>query len=126
MPTDQLIMIENNIPTDASRLYSERFWPRHWIEDANTTSENLVDYLSTQCEFECFKDPAYMRLDDSGRQLRAQARWLEAEVQSFLQLHSGSNALDESKKAIDLSNSQIEESKRGKISTLEKQIHPRF
>lgn len=42
-------MIENDISTDASRLYSEL---RHWIEDADTISENLIDYLPTQCKLE--------------------------------------------------------------------------
>ncbi len=62
---------------------------------------------------EAFQSTSLTAVEDELRQARLEASRLETEIRDFLQLQTGELALQESRKSIELSNSQIEEAKRG-------------
>ena len=57
-------------------------------------------------------------IEDELQQAHLEALRLETEIREYLQLQTGELALQESRKSIELSNSQIEEAKRGQSEHL--------
>ncbi|KAL8951915.1 MAG: hypothetical protein Q9222_002134 [Ikaeria aurantiellina] len=91
---------------------------RRWLEDTENNIEHLRRYIILNQGPAWLDNPALIILERESAQLVAQSRRLEAEVRDVLQLQSGSSALEETKKSIELSTLQIEESRRLKIFTI--------
>ena len=72
-------------------------------------------YLASEGHSDLSSQPSYVSIVTNLRSLIADARRLEAEVRDFKQIQVGDLALEESRKSIELSNSQIREAKSGKF-----------
>ena len=72
-------------------------------------------YLGSEGHPDLSSQPSYISLVANLRSLIADARRLDTEVRDFKQIQVGDLALEESRKSIELSNSQIREAKSGKF-----------
>ena len=72
-------------------------------------------YLGSEGYSDLSKQPSYISVATNLRSLIADARRLDTEVRDFKQIQVGDLALEESRKSIELSNSQIREAKSGKF-----------
>ena len=72
-------------------------------------------YLGSEGHLELSNQPSYVKVVAKLRSLVADARRLDAEIRDFKQIQVGDLALEESRKSIELSNSQIREAKSGKF-----------
>ncbi|KAL8804789.1 MAG: hypothetical protein Q9182_002381 [Xanthomendoza sp. 2 TL-2023] len=99
-------------------LYSERQDLRRWLEDTEDDVEHIKRYLRVHQKSALIEHPVFQVLEAESVQLVAQSRRLEGEVRDFLQIQSGISVLEETKKSIELSNRQIQESKRVKVFTV--------
>ena len=96
-----------------SRLHKLRLFFRRLVEQSKDDSEYLTTYTALQRvegwkEFDAEVQTHYKRVHTS-------ALRLDAEVRDYLQLQAGEMALQESRKSLELSSLQIEESKRGSV-----------
>ena len=91
---------------------------RTWIEATEEDMEHMKRYIRLHQKHIWLKYPAWQMLVEEINQSLAQARRIEAQVRDYLQVQFGSAALEETKKSIELSTSQIQESKRVKIFTV--------
>ena len=96
---------------DISNVYRLRFLLRRSVERVEDESEGLIRYMNWQGLTNWL--PAYMEFVERYRRAPKSAHRLEAEIRDFLQLQVGEMGLEESRKSIELSSLQIEESKRG-------------
>ncbi len=99
-------------------LYMQRNILRRWPEDTEDNMAHLERYIELHHRSEWLEGPIYKMLDRESTQLAANARRLETEVRDFLQIEFVASALKETKKSIELSNLQIQESKRVKLFTI--------
>ena len=113
-------MVPFPFPNDdsLSGLRFDRRVLRRQIEDTEDDMEHLQRYIRIHEKRTWLKHPVWQMLEEESNQSLAQARRVEAEARDYLQVESGSAALEETKKSIQLSNSQIEESRRVKIFTV--------
>ena len=95
------------------KLQDERFSLRRHIEDSESTRKNVARFAKSQGEGDLLTSQEYLRMEELWEDAIREARLLETEVRDVLQLQSSQLSLQESKKSIDLSNHQIEESRRG-------------
>ncbi len=86
---------------------------RRLIEDSEDSSQQLRRFLSSKIPSETFQSTSLTAVEEELQQARLESSRLEAEIRDYLQLQTGESALQESRKSIELSNSQIEEAKRG-------------
>lgn len=94
-------------------IFTKRCLLRRMIEDSEDNTLRLRDNLHSGMRHGTPQSPSLMTLELDLQQTRLEATRLEAEIRDYLQLQTGELALEESKKSIELSNSQIEEAKRG-------------
>ena len=112
-----LPLLDDKNPEDAMEAIRStlRRQVRHFEDCMSSFKRCLRDQQIVQSErYEAFS----LLIADSHDSLN-KARALESEIRDWLQLRVGSLALQESKKSIENSNLQIEESKRGKIMKLQ-------
>ena len=95
-----------------SDLTSERFWLRRHIEDAEASRIYFIWYMRRNGQSSIFSNAEYQRAEESWNDIIHEARGLDSEVCDHVQLQVGQSSLEESKKSIELSTLQIEESKR--------------
>ncbi len=97
-------------------MKDERFWLRRHIETSEAAKNNFVKYLRALDDGDSFLGGAqYQDIDGLWRDALHEARMLEIEVRDSMSIQAGQQSLEESKKSIELSNHQIEESRRGKL-----------
>ena len=96
-------------------LYEIRFMLRRMIEESEDHSypNRLRRFTRSQMPYDTTKDEPYIEVEDQLHQAHLEAHRLETEIRDYLQLQTGELALQESRKSIELSSSQIEEAKRG-------------
>lgn len=94
-----------------SDLYQHRVLLRRLVEDAEDESEDLIRYMNWQGLTNWL--PVYIEFVERYQRGHKLAHRLEAEIRDCLQLQVGEMGLQESRKSIELSSLQIEESKRG-------------
>ena len=99
-------------------LEEERLSLRRTVEDAEDEVVRIFEYLDYEVDVDWSTVSSYVSIKADWRSLSDKARRLEAEIRDFMQLQVGSLALEESRKSIDLSNSQIREAKSGKFGGL--------
>ena len=89
---------------------------RQWTEATEEDLEHLKRYIRLHQKHVWLKSPRWQLLEDEINQVLAQARRVEVEARDYLQVELGYAALEETRKSIELSTSQIQESKRSKSS----------
>lgn len=94
-----------------SQLHWNRLLLRRLAEDLEDESEDLIRYLKWQALTDW--PPAYSKIAECYQRAHKSAHRMEAEIRDFLQLQAGEMGLQESRKSIEISSLQIEESKRG-------------
>lgn len=99
-------------------LRLERSVLRRWIERTEEDMDHLHRYIRLRHKHVWLKHPIWQMLEEESNQSLAQARRIEAQARDYLQVEFGSAALEETKKSIQLSSSQIAESRRVKIFTV--------
>ena len=110
------LQIELGPSSDSGRstLSIERFWLRRHIEDAEASRTYFLRYLNSVGQIDITHDVEFRTAEEEWNDAIHEARSLDSEVFDNLQLIVGHSSLEESRKSIELSTSQIEESKRGK------------
>ena len=96
-------------------LQDERFALRRHIEDSESSHKNVARFAKSQDCGGLLTSREYLRFEELWGDAISEARLLESEVRDILQLQTGQSSLQESKKSIELSNYQIEESRRAVI-----------
>ena len=76
-------------------------------------SHQLPNFIQSLMPCNKFQGEQLIEFDNQLQQAHLEAHRLETEIRDYLQLQNGELALQESRKSIELSNSQIEEAKRG-------------
>lgn len=99
-------------------LYRYRTMLRSWIEDFENDSGALMGFLSSLYGGNVTERLFHPQIREESTSIAEEARRLEAEIRDHLQLQGSKLALEESKKSVELSSHQIEESKRVKIFTI--------
>ena len=98
----------------ADQLYEIRTALRSLTEELENQGSLSSRFLYSQVKFEAAKCAPYLQHEEERICLVQEAHRLEEEIRDYLQLQTGQLALLESKKSIEFSNDQIQESKRGK------------
>lgn len=99
-----------------TRIYEYRQSLRRLVEDSEDSLDHLRTYVTRQKNNEWLQKPVYKVMEQQVAQCCLQARRLEFEARDSLQLEAGLLALQESRKSIELSNHQIQEGRRGKVT----------
>ena len=86
---------------------------RSHIEHTETSGKNFSRYARSENGGDLLSRQEYLRIEELWRDALSEARLLETQVREALQLSASFKSIDESKKYIELSNHQIEESRRG-------------
>ena len=121
---DYLELLPNRNDNDGEATMGEtRFRLRRQLRHYEKCMSDFMRYLRTQDITGLEKYEALLKINEEAKACLDDARGLESEIRDWLQLQVGDLALQESKKSIQLSNLQMEESKRGKISLLRSR-HP--
>ena len=91
-----------------------RFRLKRWTRSFESDIHSFSTYMRTQSIRNLQSYEAYAVVSEEARECLGDAHGLESELRDWLQLRVGSLALQETKKSIQISNLQIEESQRGK------------
>lgn len=94
-------------------LENVRFLTRRMMRDTEQCLSDFRRFRQIQLGSKCLEDDSTADLEQEFSLYLNDARGLEAEIRDWLQIRVGSLALEESKRSIELSNLQIDESKRG-------------
>ena len=94
-------------------IFKMRYLLRRMLEDFEDSSLRLRDFIHSPMKQDAPQGQSLMTLEGDLQQVSLEATRLETEIRDYLQLQIGELALQESKKSIELSTSQIEEAKRG-------------
>ena len=105
----------------SSYLTIKRFKLRRHIEDFEADKIQFIDYACGYQQDVWSKDPICRRVDYIWKDCVRDARLIETEIRDNMQLLAGQASLEESKKAIEISNNQIQEGKRGMWSWFQMQ-----
>ena len=105
----RLLMVERH----NDQLVDERFWLRRHLEDSEASRVIFRNYIIMHKQGNVLQNAQYQLLEKIWAEMIKEARLVEAEVRDDMQLQTGRLSLEESKRSIEMSNCQIEESKRG-------------
>lgn len=94
-------------------LKNERFLLRRHIEDSEAGQKQFLQFILSTEQCSMVSDERYLNTNRLWMDAMTEARLLELEVRDSMQLQVREASLRESKKSIELSTSQIQESKRG-------------
>lgn len=86
------------------------------MEDSNIDRLQFLKYTESHFGREKLKEESFLNAIQICDHACDEAHRLEVEIKDHIQLINGQQALQESRKSIELSNAQIRESKRGKSS----------
>ena len=98
---------------DLGALFTKRSSLRRFIEGSEDQFQHLQRFKLSEKESHKSQDASSIMVEDDLQRALQGAHRLEAEIRDYLQLQTGDLALRESIKSIELSNTQIEEAKRG-------------
>ena len=101
------------------KLYRYRTILRSTIEQLQDEAESLEGFICSRIGERMNESSAYLRIQNDREWVLKEACRVEAEIRDYLQVQVGHLALLESRKSIELSNHQIQESKRGKPLVLQ-------
>ena len=101
------------VETVRKDVFKMRYLLRRMVEDFEDSSQRLRDHPHSPMKQDTPRGQSLMTLEGDLQQFGLEATRLETEIRDYLQLQVGELALQESKKSIELSNSQMEEAKRG-------------
>ena len=94
-------------------LFEMRDLLRRMIEKSEDHRQRLRRFMRSQKLRGTWQNEPSTTIEDDLQEAHSEALRLEAEIRDYLQLQTGQLALQESRKSIELSGFQIEESKRG-------------
>ena len=94
-------------------LEDKRFWLRRITEDSEVSLDHLQKYIQNRKDDKWDKGLQFRKVKQDHDRAIADARRLEAELRDILQHVVGRLSIDESRKSLELSNIQIQESKQG-------------
>ena len=118
------VALEDNEVTDIWKNAQEdrdqemeqvRFRLKRWMRSFEHDVHDFTRYMRSQGIRNLQSYEAYAVVSEEVRECLGDAHGLESELRDWLQLRVGSLALQETKKSIQISNLQIEESQRGKV-----------
>lgn len=89
---------------------------RRLVEATEDLVGQTLGYLGSEAHLNWFEEPSCFSIRADLNNLVDRGRRLDTEVRHFMQLQTGSLALEESRKSIELSNSQIREARSGKYA----------
>ncbi len=98
---------------EMENIFVTRSELRRLIEDSKDSSQQIRRFLSSQEPNDTCQTTLLTTIEGDLEQARVEASRVETEIRDFLQLQTGELALQESRRSIELANSQIEEAKRG-------------
>ena len=101
------------VETIRKDIFQMRYSLRRMVEDFEDVSLRLRDCMNSSMKQDTPQGQSLLTLKGDLEQFGLEATRLETEIRDYLQLQVGELALQESKKSIELSTSQIEEAKRG-------------
>ena len=96
-------------------LDRQRLKLRRTLEEAEDCVSQIFRYLGSEVNLDWSKEHSCAGIKADWRTLIDEERRLEAEVRDHMQLRVGNLALEESRRSIELSSSQIQEAKSGKM-----------
>ena len=102
------------VETVRKNIFEMRYLLRRMIEDSGDSSLRLQNSMYSPKKQDTPQAQSLITMKNDLQQVGLEATRLETEIRDFLQLQIGELALQESKKSIELSNSQMEEAKRGR------------
>lgn len=94
-------------------LFDVRYLLRRLVEDSEQQYQRLQMFTRSQSTLSRPLNGPSIEIEDQLQQAHLEAHRLETEIRDYLQLQTGELSLQESRKSIELSSSQIEEAKRG-------------
>ena len=109
--------------TWSEQLDTARMRLRSTLEKAENNVIEFFRYLGSQVDWDWSQETSYVSIKADWRNLSDEVRRLEAEIRDFMQLQVGTLALEESRKSIELSSSQIREAKSGKFGGSNRAYH---
>lgn len=112
--TRMVFVRPRSFPDSKDDLDRQRLELRRALEVSEDLLGQFSRYLGSEAHSDLSKYASYGGIVADLRTLIADARRLDAEVRDYKQVQVGDLALEESRKAIDLSNAQIREAKSGK------------
>ena len=101
------------VETVRKDVFDMRYLLRRMVEDFEDSYQRLRDRMHSPMKQDTPQSQSLMTLEGDLQQSSLEATRLETEIRDYLQLRIGELALQESKKSIELANSQMEEAKRG-------------
>ena len=101
------------VETVRKDIFKMRYLLRRMVEDFEDSFLRLRDCMHSPMKQDTPQGRSLMTLEADLQQVSLEATRLETEIRDYLQLQIGELALQESRKSIELSTSQIEEAKRG-------------
>ena len=98
-----------------AELYELRYVLRRMVEESEDLNlfHQLRRFTGSQVPRNTHQVESFKEIEDQLREAHLEAHRLETEIRDYLQLQIGELALQESRKSIELSSSQIEEAKQG-------------
>ena len=97
-----------------SDFEKQRFWLRRKLEGLEESRNRFIKYVRSQDAATWLEGTSWLSQDEDIRETVMEARAAEAEARDSLHLHFGTLSFWASKKTIELSDRQIDETKRGK------------
>ena len=94
-------------------LFDVRYLLRRLVEDSEQQYQQLRMFTRSQSTLGTPLNEPSTEIEDQLQQAHLEAHRLETEIREYLQLQTGELSLQASRKSIELSSSQIEETKRG-------------
>ncbi|KAL8928205.1 MAG: hypothetical protein Q9208_001915 [Pyrenodesmia sp. 3 TL-2023] len=104
------------------RLDQERYQLRRTTEDCENHQDFFVDYVVSNGHQDWLQRRSYRTTAAYWALTTKVAKRLEAEVRDYMQLVVGDLSIEESRKSIQLSNTQLDESKKGSSSITEERF----
>ena len=100
-------------------LLDERQSFRHRIEDSESSRKNITRFAGFHGANHLLKPSGYTRIEELWEDALSRACLVETEYRDIPPLQVSQSSLEESRKSIDPTNRQIEESRRGLSTSLQ-------
>ena len=114
--------IDNMGSRDFQNFKDQRFWLRRHVEDSEASINHLLRYCCSQQPIrnlppeDVLRENGFLAVVEFYHDAVNEAHTLDLEIRDNMQLRTGELSLLETKRSIELSNSQIQEARRGKLS----------
>ncbi len=107
-------------------LDQERFHLRRAVEDCESDHQFFVDYVASNGNEDWLDRRSYRTTAAYSEFTTRVAKRLEAEIRDYMQLVVGVLSIEESRKSIQLSNTQLDEGKKGSYCLSDRGLHADF